>query len=482
MEFGVHAWIEALTTGKSASYTPSQTAPSAIGVGLGLHRPGRSEGIVFTHTTQDYERIPHTKTRTPREQGKARTASLRDAIFNDEDAALKWLAELRWGLDGQVCPFCGDIDHHYWLAKRRLWKCRAKQCGRQFSIFTGTKFHATSLKPSDVTRLLLVWQESAEGMSSRELAGLIGLNYRATHFQVMKLREALVQTQDTTPLTGIVEVDAAYFCRYVRPPNKGTGTSYRTKAKSAEGKEEAAGDAETTKVTKAQSPVAKANDAETAKDGKYLQNPNMHALVAFVQRLPDGMGIARIRVAVVKTETQVDVLPLTLAFVDESATVLTDEHGAYTPVIAAVADHARIRHKNAFVDEAGVHTNHVECYFGEMRRAQQGAFHSMGLGYLIYYATEIAWRLEMRDKPNHIRLEDLARRVLRSGRPVQFADMSNKRPKAGKPKVEKPAVKGLAFEIPKASVKQFVIAPTQPQRRRKKRYTRNAPRPSPGKG
>lgn len=433
---------------------------------------------MFTQSTQTYDRIPHTKARTPREQGKARTISLSDAIFNDDDAARLWLAEHRWGTEGQVCPWCGDADQHYWLAKRKVWKCRAPLCERQFSVVSGTKFHATSLRPHAVVRLMALWQESAEGMSSRQLAGLMKLNYRAAHLHAMKMREALVQTQDRSPLTGIVEVDAAYFCRYVRPPNKGTGTSYRTKVTSVEGSEDTTSSVPTTKAVRAKSPVERANRGAARKDGKYLQNPNMHALVAFVQRLASG-GIARIRVAVLKTETQVDILPLVMEFVDEGATVLSDEHGAYTPVSAVVATHERIRHKTLFVDEGGIHTNNVECFFGEMRRAQQGAFHNVGLGYLHYYATEIAWRLEMRDKPNGVRLQDLAQRVLRSGRPSQFADMSNKRPKAGKPKVDKPAAMGLAFEIPKDAIGRFITAPPLPQFRRRKRFSRGAPRPTP---
>jgi hypothetical protein len=400
-----------------------------------------------------------------------RKTGLSNIIFNDNAEALEWLAAQRWGTGGQTCPQCGDIDHHYWVPSRGLWKCRAKQCNKFFSVFSGTKFHATSLEPHQVTKLLFLWQESAEGMSSRELAGLVGRDYRAIHLQVMKLREALVQAQDTTPMTGVVEVDAAYFCRYVRPPNKGTGSSFRTKSKAKEVADE----------TGTATPIAETSSAEgtqmtgsTTKElAKYQHNPNMHALVAFVQRLPDG-GIARIRVAVIKTETQVDVLPLALEYVHESAMILTDEHGAYTPLISVVAEHTRIRHKTLFIDDAGNHTNHVECFFAEMRKAQEGAFHSIGLGYLLYYATEMAWRLEMRDKPNDVRLADLARRALRSGPPVQFADMCNKRPKAGKPKVEKPAAKGHAFEVPKGSVGTPV-----PQHRRKKRVSRDTPRPRP---
>ena len=437
---------------------------------------------MFTQSTQDYERIPPTATRTAREQGKARPMGLTDPIFTDDDKAMKWLIEQRWGLNGQTCPSCGDIDHHYWAPSRGLFKCRAKQCGKQFSVFTRTKFHATALKPRQVAQMVFLWQEAAEGISSRELSGLLGRDYRATHLQVMKLREALIQTQERSPLTGVVSVDAAYFQRYVRPPNKGNPTSFRTKARGKEVADETMDEkqhpgsaaVEKPKPKKGGRTDALSAEATTNEVEKYQHNPNMHAVVAFVERLPGGAGIGRIRVAVIRTENQVDILRLTLDYVGESAHVLTDEHGAYTPLIATVAEHTRVSHKSAYVDDDGNHTNHVECFFSEMRRAQAGAFHSMGLGYLLYYATEIAWRLEMRDKPNKVRMDDLAQRALRSGPPVQFADMGNKRPKAGKPRVEKPESMGIAFEVPRHLVK-----PALPQYRRKKRVSRNGPRPAP---
>ena len=322
-------------------------------------------------------------------------------------------------------------------------------------MLSGTKFHSSAMTPREALAFLFLWQEAAEGISSREMAGYLQRDYRAMHVQIMKVREALLQAQDPTPLDGIVEADAAYFNRHIRPPNRGTGTSFKQKKKDATAGEDT-------------------SEAAPSERQKYEHNPDMYALVAFVQRRTTG-GIARIRTAVVKTENQVDVDRLAQQYVAPTATVYTDESGAYTPIIATAADHKRVKHKAMFVDPDGHHTNNVECFFGEMRRAQGGAFHRFGLGYIQYYAVEIAWRLEMRDKPNDVRLADLTQRVLRSGRATQFADMWNKRPKAGKPKVEKPANKALAFPVPAGSLKTAQPAPARPAYR-KKRTPRSMPR------
>jgi hypothetical protein len=142
-------------------------------------------------------------------------------------------------------------------------------------------------------------------------------------------------------------------------------------------------------------------------------------------------------------------------------------------VIATASDHVRVKHSAMFVTPEGLHTNHVECFFNEMRRGQAGRYHRFGFGHLKYYAAEMGLRIEMRDKANDARLFDLAERVFRSGPSTQLADMWNKRPKAGKPKVEKPSLMGLAFAVPRGSL----TIPAEPlAQHRRKRTSRDTPR------
>lgn len=433
---------------------------------------------MFTLPTTHYERISPTRNRTARERGDARVLGLGDEIFQDDNAALRWLAEQRWGgMKTQTCPHCGVIDGHYFLAGYRRWKCRSAPCGRQFSVFSGSKFNNTKLSPREVTTLLFLWQEGAEGISSRESAGPLNHDYRAMHVQVMKTREALLQTEDPTPLDGIVEVDAAFFNRHVRPPNKGTGSSAAQKKTDTVAGDEPAEASTSDGASAASGRKPKKRDPafETvAKPRRFVHNPNLHALIAFVERLADG-GIGRVRAGVVKTENQKDVDALARRYLAPTAVAHTDEGVAYTFLLTTAADHKRVKHRAMFVSPEGHHTNHVECFFGELRRGQAGRFHRIGLGYLKYYAAELAWRLEMRDKPNDVRLRDLAQRVLRSGPSVQFADMWNKRPKAGKPKVQKPVMEGVTFRVPAGSLGS--VPAVLPQNRR--RSSRKAPRAVP---
>ena len=427
---------------------------------------------MFTLPTSQYERIEPTARRTPRELGEAHAIGLTSEMFANDEAAHEFFMTCRWdSTRTQVCPHCGVVDHHYYTPKLRRWRCRAVKCGKNFTIFSGTKFSNTKLSPLQVALLLFVWQEGAEGISSREVSGLLKHSYQATHVQIMKMREGLWQTQDDVQLQGIVEADAAFFNRHVRPPNLGTGVSHHQRKSDVAAGEKASEAADTVEMTSPDTSTKAGTDKENRRK-KFLHNPHMHALIAFVERTEAG-GIGRVRTGVVKTENQGDIDALTRRYIHPGAVVHTDESGAYSMMVAIASLHKRVKHKTMFVDPEGHHTNCVESFFAEMRRSQAGRYHRFGLGYLQYYAAELGWRLEMRDKPNDVRLRDLAQRMLRSGPSIQFADVWNKRPKAvnPKPKVEKPAKVGLAFKVPTGSL----TAPPQ-YRRAKKNVSRSQPR------
>ena len=81
--------------------------------------------------------------------------------LSDEAEAWLLLERLRWGAEGtQVCPHCGSIAAHYFIAAksgtretrmgnksyRRLWKCR--DCKRQSSPKSQPQGNAQFAKPS----------------------------------------------------------------------------------------------------------------------------------------------------------------------------------------------------------------------------------------------------------------------------------------------------------------------------------------------
>jgi transposase-like protein len=115
-------------------------------------------------------------------------ATLPDAIryFSDPDVANEYVVSLRWP-GGPVCPRCGATEHSY-VSTRRLWKCKA--CKRQFSVKVGMVFEGSSLGLDKWLPAIWVAANSESGISSRELARVLGVTQKSAWFMLHRIRQA----------------------------------------------------------------------------------------------------------------------------------------------------------------------------------------------------------------------------------------------------------------------------------------------------
>jgi len=344
--------------------------------------------------------------------------------FSEHDAA-GLLARLRWSTLGegvQACPKCGSIGQHYRCASINGWKCR--DCTKQFSVLSGTRLHSMKKPLKTFLSMALHFVEAKDSMSARELSGLHDLDHQTAHVITLKIREAIHETMEAEPpLQGYVQADAAYFIKYVRPGNVGNGAAMAAK--------------------KDQKNSGLDEDAKAP----ATVSPNMHALVVFVQAAQQGRR--RYRVAMVKTENQVDLLTLGQRFCTKDAILVTDQHSAYNFFSGEFVAHQRVDHSSEFMTVDGVNTNLAEGIFSRIRAAVHGAWHRMSIQNLVEYGWELAWRQEMVGRNNLEQLEDLLRRLMTSGRANRFVDYWNKRPDGHRtPKGEI----GMIKEIDKAQV------------------------------
>jgi hypothetical protein len=354
-----------------------------------------------------------------------RQTSVKEIYGLTERAAAFKLAEWRWGMgERQVCPTCGTIDKHYWLPKRLLWECRAKVCRKQFSVFSGTKLHGTKMPPTEVMAQLFSFVEAKDSISAREMSGREGRDHQTLHILLMKVRESIRQTmQAEPPLVGYIQADAAYFIKYVRPGNLGTGVSFKAKdERKNAGLDE---------------------DASV----KATTNENMVALVVFVQA--GKMGMRRYRVALIKTENQVDLLSLGQKFCKVDSVLMTDQHSGYNFFSGEFLGHVKVNHSETFMNEDGIHTNYAEGFFARMRAASWGAWHRTSAQNLEDYGWEMAWRQTMAGSDNLTQLKDLFKRICDSERSERFRDYWHKLPPEMRPEREE---LGTLREMPKDEV------------------------------
>ncbi len=108
--------------------------------------------------------------------------------FSDEDVCHRTLSAIRWP-DGVVgCPSCGNTSH-YFLATRRIWKCKA--CARQFSIKVGTIFEDSPIKLSKWLPAIWMICGAKNGISSYELHRALGVTQKTAWFMLHRIREAM---------------------------------------------------------------------------------------------------------------------------------------------------------------------------------------------------------------------------------------------------------------------------------------------------
>jgi transposase-like protein len=142
---------------------------------------------------------------------KPQPRTLIEAIryFEDLDVATEFVKNLRWP-DGPVCDRCGTVDNAYYLAKRRVWKCKNGKCGRQFSVKVGTIFEDSPLGLDKWLPAVWLIANSKNGVSSHELGRALGVTQKSAWFMLHRIRVAM-QNGSLDKFDGITEVDETYI-------------------------------------------------------------------------------------------------------------------------------------------------------------------------------------------------------------------------------------------------------------------------------
>src|SRR5579862_8624844 len=110
--------------------------------------------------------------------------------FADEDNCIRTLSATRWP-DGVIpCPACGHTDHYY-LAARRVWKC--KLCKKQFSIKVGTVLEDSPIKLSKWLPAIWLITNAKNGISSYEVHRSLGVTQKTAWFMLHRIRLAMQQ-------------------------------------------------------------------------------------------------------------------------------------------------------------------------------------------------------------------------------------------------------------------------------------------------
>ena len=281
----------------------------------------------------------------------ARTLNLK-AIFRmtDDEAHARFVAIRFAANEGKAfCPRCGSVEV-YTYAARRIWKC--KECGHQFSVTSGTIFSSRKLPVRDYLAAIAIFVNAVKGISALQLGRDLDIQYRTAFVLAHKLREAIGAQQTQGNLSGVVEVDGAYFGGHRKQENKKADRPDRRLVEQQSGKRQSV-------------VVARQRDGKTL---PFVFGKEADAVATLRQRIATG------------------------------SIVHADEAGGWDGLHASF-EMRRINHSVAF-SLNGACTNQAESFFSRLRRAEIGQHHHISGKYLLAYAAEMAWREDNRRQAN----------------------------------------------------------------------------------
>jgi transposase-like protein len=304
----------------------------------------------------------------------ARTFSVLDVANMTERQAETSFRKIRWSNGHPVCPKCGGTKHYY-LTEKRRWKCA--YCYKQFTVTSNTLFASHKLPLKMYLMAIALFANEAKGTSALKMSRELNVQYKTAFVLLHKIREALLETRDESPLDGVCEIDGAYVGNYVRPANN----------------------------------VGDRVDRRLA----INQNPNKRCIVVIRQRAEGAFAIGSRRTLtyVLHSENETDIARLADTAIVEGATVHADEATAYN-VLHTAYDMRRVNHSVEYLSEDGACSNQAESFFSRFRRMQEGQVHHVSNLYLSNYANEMAYREDTRRMSNGVIFLDMTAKCMKS--------------------------------------------------------------------
>lgn len=143
--------------------------------------------------------------------------------FGTEESCVDYLAHKRWK-NGFSCPKYQHPAYSY-IKTRQLYEC--KSCHYQTSVTAGTLLHKTRLPLTTWFWAMYLVAHDKRGKSTLSLSVVLELNYHTALRLMRKIRSAMRERDDSYLLSGVVEMDDAYF----GAPAKGKAGRGTNKAK-----------------------------------------------------------------------------------------------------------------------------------------------------------------------------------------------------------------------------------------------------------
>jgi transposase-like protein len=140
--------------------------------------------------------------------------------YGTEEQCRQHLFNSKWS-NGFICPKCGRGEY-FNIKSRALYQC--KSCNHQASVTAGTIMDKTRTPLRKWLLAMYYMSEDKRGISAAALKGKIKAAYQTAWSMCRKIRYAMSERDKDYKLTGIAELDEAFFGSPAEGGKRGRGT------------------------------------------------------------------------------------------------------------------------------------------------------------------------------------------------------------------------------------------------------------------
>lgn len=301
--------------------------------------------------------------------------TLQQAIiyFSDLDTCTTFMAQMRWP-EGVTCPYCEGKAVSY-VSSRRIWKCMAKECHKQFSVKVGTVMEDSPIKLDKWLAAIWMITNAKNGISSYEIHRALGVTQKTAWFLLHRIRLAM-QSGTFEKLSGQVEVDETYIGGLSR-------NMHRDKRGKLGG---------------------------TGGSGKV-------AVMGLLERN------GKVRAKVIGNNKRETLHSEVREHVEAGAELFTDSWVSYNGLDADYI-HKVINHAEKYVD-GQIHTNGIENFWSLLKRGIKGTYVSVEPFHLFRYLDEQAFRFNTRKGKDADRFVEAVGSI--AGKRLTFDELTGKK-------------------------------------------------------
>lgn len=256
--------------------------------------------------------------------------------FPNDDVCLEFMFQKRYG-HLEYCPRCAVQTKFYRIKARKYYKC--PHCAFELYPLANTIFHKSATPLTKWFYAIYLFGVGKNGVSAMELERHLGVTYKTAWRMAKQIR--LMMQQNSSKLTGIVEADETYI------------------------------------------------GGKSKQDIKFR---NKTAVVGIVEKKK---GIGQVKAIATKQADATVTLPFLKANIEAGSTLQTDESRIYSRVKRDFT-HEFVTHSKLEYVRAGVHTNTIEGFWGQLKRSLDGTYHCVSPKYLQLYVNEFVYRYNHR--------------------------------------------------------------------------------------